>query len=130
MPNISFDIFYNTDLINFTISRSGGAPRAKPDWKIRQAPKLAPKPKPTPENTFGKKPSQQKQLPKGTAEVEEVQSEAGDVPQKAPKLTGQANGTQQKKKQPPKLNQANGATGKQGVPKINKEAANTLANQG
>jgi len=102
MPNISFDIFYNTDLVNFTISRSGGAPKAKPDWKIRQAPKLAPKPKPTPENTFGppktsqQKPSQQKELPAGTNEVEEVQSEAGDNAEKPKKF----------KKQPPKLGQA------------------------
>jgi len=55
MPNISFDVFYNTDIINFTATRSGAAPRVKPDWKVRSAPKLAPKQVPTPANSFGRK---------------------------------------------------------------------------
>ena len=109
MPNISFDIFYTADLVNFTVSRSGGAPRAKPDWKVRQAPKLAPKPKPTPENTFGKKPYQEKKLPEGTAEIEEVQSEAGDSVKGAPKSKGQVDGS---KRSGTRLNSANGTANK------------------
>lgn len=120
MPNISFDIFYNTDLVNFTVSRSGGAPKVKPDWKVRQAPKLAPKPKPTPENTFGRqapRPSQQKKLPANTLEIEEIESDTEsnttekkeEVKAKKPaaKSTPQTNGNAAKggeKKKLPKLN--------------------------
>ena len=43
MPNISFDIFFNDDVINLTASRSQGAPKVKPAWKVRSAPKLPPK---------------------------------------------------------------------------------------
>ena len=44
MPNISFDIFFQEDIINITASRSGGsAPKIKPAWKVRSAPKLPPK---------------------------------------------------------------------------------------
>ncbi len=53
MPNLSFDVFYNADILNFTATRSQGAPKPKPDWKVRTAPKLAAKPKPTPESAFG-----------------------------------------------------------------------------
>lgn len=55
MPNISFDIFFNDDLINITASRSQGAPKVKPGWKARSAPKIAQKSKPTPESAFGPK---------------------------------------------------------------------------
>ncbi|KAL9620160.1 MAG: hypothetical protein Q9160_005275 [Pyrenula sp. 1 TL-2023] len=53
MPNISFDIFFNDDLVNITASRSQGAPKVKPGWKSRSAPKIAQKSKPTPEGSFG-----------------------------------------------------------------------------
>ncbi|MCJ1376845.1 hypothetical protein MMC20_008090 [Loxospora ochrophaea] len=48
MPNISFDIFFNDDVLNFTASRSQGAPKVKPAWKVRSAPKLPPKEPPKP----------------------------------------------------------------------------------
>lgn len=55
MPNISFDIFFNDDLVNITASRSQGAPKVKPGWKARSAPKIAQKQKPTPDSAFGPK---------------------------------------------------------------------------
>lgn len=48
MPNISFDVFFDTDFINITATRAQGAPKAKPAWKTRSIPKLAPKPLPPP----------------------------------------------------------------------------------
>jgi hypothetical protein len=32
MPNLSFDVFYDQDFVNFTVSRGGAAPKAKPAW--------------------------------------------------------------------------------------------------
>jgi len=43
MPNVSFDIFYDLDFVNVTATRSGAAPKVKPAWKVRTAPKLPPK---------------------------------------------------------------------------------------
>lgn len=43
MPNISFDIFFDQDFINVTATRGKTAPKAKPEWKVRSAPKLPPK---------------------------------------------------------------------------------------
>jgi hypothetical protein len=48
MPNISLDFFYDIDFANITITRSQGAPKVKPAWKVKQAPKLPPKPKALP----------------------------------------------------------------------------------
>jgi len=48
MPNISFDVFYDQDFVNFTVSRGKAAPKAKPAWKVRSAPKLPPKEIPAP----------------------------------------------------------------------------------
>lgn len=46
MPNISFDIFFDQDFINISASRGKHAPKAKPEWKVRTAPKLPPKEQP------------------------------------------------------------------------------------
>ena len=43
MPNLSFDIFFNEDTVNVTATRGKAAPKIKPDWKVRSAPKLPPK---------------------------------------------------------------------------------------
>ncbi|KAJ9614263.1 hypothetical protein H2200_002399 [Cladophialophora chaetospira] len=51
MPNVSFDIFFDKDFINVTATRGQTAPKAKPEWKVRSAPKLPPKP--VPEDTSG-----------------------------------------------------------------------------
>ena len=49
MPNISFDIFFDQDIINLTATRSGsGAPKVKPGWKVKTAPKLAAREGPRP----------------------------------------------------------------------------------
>ncbi|MCJ1254807.1 hypothetical protein MMC24_002623 [Lignoscripta atroalba] len=48
MPNLSFDIFFTDDVINITASRSQNAPKVKPAWKVRTAPKLPPKEPPAP----------------------------------------------------------------------------------
>lgn len=57
MPNINFDIFYDLDTINFTASRGTAAPKVKPAWKVRSAPKLPPKEPPQPRvaQVFGPK---------------------------------------------------------------------------
>lgn len=46
MPNVSFDVFFDKDFINITATRGITAPKAKPDWKVRTAPKLPPKQSP------------------------------------------------------------------------------------
>ena len=43
MPNISFDIFFDKDFVNISAARGRTAPKAKPEWKVRTAPKLPPK---------------------------------------------------------------------------------------
>ncbi|KAL9112129.1 MAG: hypothetical protein Q9227_003506 [Pyrenula ochraceoflavens] len=87
MPNISFDIFYNDDLINITASRAQGAPKVKPGWKARAAPKISQKEKPTPQSAFG---------PKAAAAVSNVIQNA---PQYAETLQGFASAVQQQANQ-------------------------------
>jgi hypothetical protein len=83
MPNINFDIFYDTDTINITASRGTNAPRAKPSWKVRQAPKLPPRepPQPPAAKAFG---------PKSTTQHSAATSPP--PPSSAPKLS-QASGS-------------------------------------
>lgn len=83
MPNVSFDIFYDLDFINVTATRSGAAPKVKPAWKVRTAPKLPPK-----------------ELPS---------SKSSPKPESRPKINAQRNAVNDKansaaKKAPPKLN--------------------------
>jgi hypothetical protein len=95
MPNVSFDIFYDLDFINITATRSGAAPKAKPAWKVRTAPKLPPKELPTskasprPEsrpkinaqrNALNEKqaPAAKKAPPKLSSRIQEVESSDGD----------------------------------------------------
>ena len=92
MPNVSFDIFYDLDFINVTATRSGAAPRVKPAWKVRTAPKLPPKelpaskesPRPAPRpkinatrNTHSEKhdSAEKKAPPKLSSRVQEVESD-------------------------------------------------------
>jgi hypothetical protein len=90
MPNINFDIFYDTDTINITASRGTNAPRAKPSWKIRQAPKLPPRepPQPPAAKAFG---------PKST--TQQSTASAGSAATNPPPPSSA-----------PKLNQASGST--------------------
>ena len=57
MPNINFDIFFDENTLNFTASRGTKAPKVKPAWKVRNAPKLPPKepPQPAAAKAFGPK---------------------------------------------------------------------------
>jgi hypothetical protein len=75
MPNINFDIFYDLDTVNFTASRGTAAPKVKPAWKVRSAPKLPPKEPPQPRvaQAFG---------PKKTSS--ESGSASSDAPKKKP----------------------------------------------
>ena len=105
MPNVSFDIFYDLDFINITATRSGAAPKVKPAWKVRQAPKLPPKE--TPASKISPRPDarpkinstrsalQEKQgrkPPKLEPRVKEVDSDGASVTSASPA-----------KKAPPKL---------------------------
>ncbi|KEF57677.1 uncharacterized protein A1O9_05595 [Exophiala aquamarina CBS 119918] len=56
MPNVSFDVFFDKDFINITATRGITAPKAKPDWKVRTAPKLPPKQTPVDNSTSGRTP--------------------------------------------------------------------------
>lgn len=80
MPNIQFDFFYDNDVFNFTASRSGGVPKVKPEWKVRTAPKLAPKEK-SDTVTKPNRPAT-KSIPKPT-----VQSKSAPVVPKKPPTT-------------------------------------------
>ena len=84
MPNLSFDIFFNEDVVNITASRSKGAPRVKPEWKVRTAPKLPPKTPPqAPTSVFGK--PQQKALPSSEAKPQATFADNSSKPKRAPK---------------------------------------------
>jgi len=91
MPNISFDIFYDQDILNFTATRAGAVPKVKPEWKVKSAPKLAPKT--TAPQKYGPRPRIQKVVdaPKPKAQSKpapksDTTSTAGEAPKKlAPK---------------------------------------------
>ncbi|MCJ1358929.1 MAG: hypothetical protein MMC33_008929 [Icmadophila ericetorum] len=145
MPNISFDIFFNQDIINITASRSQGAPKVKPDWKVRSAPKIAPKEIPTPTTAFGAKgtssnPKNDSTITKKTPpklgsskkSVPTISNNANEVPNKnsqangtAPKLSNGnvsklSNGVPQKPKTTPSVQGAPSQTKKK-IPKLEKK---------
>jgi hypothetical protein len=102
MPNVSFDIFFDKDFINITATRGQTAPKAKPEWKVRSAPKLPPKPVPEDHSGQPRPPQRQKlttlrqpqKLPeaptsadKATDTGSDTASQAGDkAKRKPPKL--------------------------------------------
>jgi hypothetical protein len=112
MPNISFDIFFDKDFINVTATRGHTAPKAKPEWKVRTAPKLPPKP--VPEDHSGAprpparekltstrqplnkaKPGQQPKQPQGlpplnerVTEVSDTASQTSETPKRKPPKLG------------------------------------------
>jgi hypothetical protein len=111
MPNVSFDVFYDLDFINITATRSGAAPKVKPAWKVRTAPKLppkelpatkaAPKPEPRPKINATRNALNEKQAaapkkapPKLSSRIQEVQSSDTD---------SQPATTSRPKRAPPKL---------------------------
>ena len=112
MPNISFDIFFNQDIVNITASRSQGAPKVKPDWKVRTAPKLALKPSVTPETAFGTK-----ETPKSDSAPKKTPPKLGPSKKSVPPATPDPKAT------PNKNSQANGAN-----PKLSNQNVNKLSN--
>ena len=82
MPNISFDIFYNLDTINITATRGEKAPKVKPDWKVRSAPKLPPKTPPQPPTAAFANPTKSRPAEEAS-EKAETSSQA--APKRAPK---------------------------------------------
>jgi hypothetical protein len=103
MPNINFDIFYDKDVINFTASRGTSAPKVKPAWKVRSAPKLPPKVPPQPPTVAAFGPKSLKQQAPSEAGSDTRKSEATPAPKKKPaKLeirNKQANGANGSKQQ-------------------------------
>jgi len=112
MPNISFDIFFDQDFINVSASRGKTAPKAKPEWKVRTAPKLPPKEIATDPARDTPRPAQREKLtasrkapPKlnrqnpEKPEVSDAGSQTGEVPQaprrKPPKLGPKKDTTQE-----------------------------------
>jgi len=123
MPNISFDIFFQEDIINITASRSGGsAPKIKPAWKVRTAPKLPPKEPPVNPKTAAFGPpkllkqaspesSKTPSKPSATASKPSTAKPAAN-PKETPKPKGETNEAAKKpaeaKKTPKLKDQANG----------------------
>ena len=94
MPNVSFDVFFDKDFINITATRGQTAPKAKPEWKVRSAPKLPPKPiqedhsgkaRPPPRQKLTSLRQAQANGEKATGRAEETASQAGEK-RKPPKL--------------------------------------------
>ena len=97
MPNISFDIFFDQDFINVTATRGKTAPKAKPEWKVRSAPKLPPKEKPVDHSGAVRPPTRPKinegRTPVGkpvskAPEVSDAASQTGDAPRRKPPKLG------------------------------------------
>jgi len=117
MPNISFDIFFDQDFINVSASRGKHAPKAKPEWKVRTAPKLPPKPQPAdptstprpaarPPINSTRQPAKAIKAPEEQgstekpAQTSDTASQTGDKPKRKPPKLG-----------PKKSASANGETG-------------------
>ena len=97
MPNISFDIFFQDDIINLTATRSAGsAPKVKPAWKVRTAPKLPPKEPIQPKTAVFGKP-EQKQL---TAPEPKAAPKAAPKAKEAPAVNGETKKPAEAKKIP------------------------------
>lgn len=102
MPNISFDIFFDQDFINVSASRGKTAPKEKPEWKVRTAPKLPPKepaagipgaPRPpqrekltTSRNALNKQPDTSNRVTDVTDNASQV--DAGETPKRKPPKLG------------------------------------------
>lgn len=103
MPNVSFDVFFDKDFINITATRGITAPKAKPEWKVRTAPKLPPKEKPEENNGTPRPPPRQKltstrqslapkqqasAAPKEQTENSDAASQTGEQPRRKPPKLG------------------------------------------
>lgn len=104
MPNVSFDIFFDQDFINVTATRGKTAPKAKPEWKVRSAPKLPPKEKPV-DNSGAPKPPGRPKINEGRTPIgkpaqssekkdtntnnnSDAASQTGDAPRRKPPKLG------------------------------------------
>jgi len=102
MPNISFDIFFDKDFINVTATRGHTAPKAKPEWKVRTAPKLPPKPIPEDHSGTPRPPPREKLTSTRQSLVPPKQSRATD--KVAGDSSDAASQTSEKaRRKPPKL---------------------------
>jgi hypothetical protein len=90
MPNISFDIFFDQDFINVTATRGRTAPKAKPEWKVRSAPKLPPKPAAPPEPGSVRPPQRPKinEADEKVTDVSDAGSQTADKPKRKPPKLG------------------------------------------
>lgn len=100
MPNISFDIFFDQDFINVSASRGKHAPKAKPEWKVRTAPKLPPKEQPAdptatprpaarpPINSTRQPAKPAKPAEDKLSNASDTASQAGDKPRRKPPKLG------------------------------------------
>ncbi|KIV98012.1 hypothetical protein PV10_01706 [Exophiala mesophila] len=107
MPNVSFDVFFDKDFINITATRGTTAPKAKPEWKVRTAPKLPPKEKPQEANTTPRPPPRQKLT--STRQSLAPKRQASAPQQVSPDTSDAASQTgEQPRRKPPKLGPRNG----------------------
>ncbi|KAK5192144.1 hypothetical protein LTR47_003603 [Exophiala xenobiotica] len=104
MPNISFDIFFDKDFINVTATRGHTAPKAKPEWKVRTAPKLPPKPVPEDHSGAPRPPAREKltSTRQSLAPPKQSKAAAGDSSDAASQTSEKA-----EKRKPPKLGAKN-----------------------
>jgi len=105
MPNVSFDVFFDQDFINVTATRGKVAPKAKPEWKVRTAPKLPPK-EPAPDHSGRPQPPKREKL------VHSRQNQADELKEKAADTASKA-ADQAPKRKPPKLGPSKSAAKEQ-----------------
>ena len=98
MPNISFDIFFDQDFINVTATRGKTAPKAKPEWKVRSAPKLPPKQQPE-DHSGAPKPPGRPKINEGRQQVGKPAQKLADKATDASETASNAG----ERRKPPKL---------------------------
>ncbi|EXJ54052.1 hypothetical protein A1O7_09389 [Cladophialophora yegresii CBS 114405] len=102
MPNVSFDIFFDKDFINITATRGQTAPKAKPEWKVRSAPKLPPKPVPEDHSGQPRPPPREKLTSlRQPQKLQQAPTSAEKATDTASDTASQAGG--EGKRKPPKL---------------------------
>ncbi|KAL6247468.1 hypothetical protein RBB50_005814 [Rhinocladiella similis] len=106
MPNVSFDIFFDKDFINITATRGHTAPKAKPEWKVRTAPKLPPKPQPEDHSGTPRPPPREK-----LTSTRQSIAPPKQLPEKAVDNSDAVSQTSEKtRRKPPKLGARKSAT--------------------
>lgn len=101
MPNVSFDVFFDKDFINITATRGVKAPKAKPDWKVRTAPKLPPKEAPVDNSNQTPRPAPRQKL---TSTRQSLNPKQQHTPGKVTEISDEGSQTsEQPRRKPPKL---------------------------